>query len=171
MNVSDESWGNGQDGNKAAIWGIFLDKTTGKEVCVFNMHLPTRTEPSKLATAKMVAEEVAKVAEGRPVFITGDYNMTEEAYTFKYLENDVEYIRDAGLDVPADKRINWEFNSMYGDKPLEKKRRDSLHIDHIFYTPCNSRPISWELEYKNGSNGSHGSDHHPVLIVFEYALQ
>ncbi len=169
VNVSDESWGNGQDGNKAAIWGVFLDKKSGEEVCVFNLHLPTRTEPSKLATAKMVAEKVLEVSDGRPVFITGDYNMDEKAYTFQYLQNDVEYIRDAGLAVAPEHRRNWEFASMGGDKPMEKKTKNSLHIDHIFYTPSNSEPLSWELETSHGSNGSHGSDHHPIMIEFRYA--
>ena len=169
VNVSDESWGNGQDGNKAAIWGVFLDRKTGKEVCLFNMHLPTRTEPSKLATAKMVAEKVREVAGDAPVFITGDYNMDERAYTFSYLQNDVEYLRDAGLALPPDRRRNWEFASMGGDKPMAEKKRTSLHIDHVFYTPASAEPLSWELDPEPGSNGSHGSDHHPIMVVFRYA--
>ena len=169
VNVSDESWGNGQDGNKAAIWVILKDKKTGKEICMFNTHLPTRTEPSKLATAKMLAEEVLKVAGGRPVFITGDYNMDEKAYTFNYLQYDVEYLRDAGLAVNPDKRRNWQFASMGGNKPMAEKQKTSLHIDHVFYTPASAEPLSWELETAPGSNGSPGSDHHPIMIVFRYA--
>jgi len=169
VNVSDESWGNGADGNKSALWGIFLDQKTGCELCVFNLHLPTRTEPSKLGTARMVVEKVAEVAGGRPVFIIGDYNMTYDSYTFRYLEDDVEYLKDAGAALPRSKCKNWEFDSGGGDKPMEKKNKNSKHVDHVFYTPSNVEPLRWELNTKLGSNGSFGSDHHPIMVVFRYS--
>ena len=169
VNATVESWGNGQDGNKAAIWAIFTDKQTGKRFCVFNLHLPTRTEPSKLATAKMVAAEAARVAEGLPVFITGDFNMNEEGFTFKYLENDVSFLADGGLATPPENRKDWDVYSGHGLNPVEKRARNGKHIDHIFYTPASAEPVSFETCNYLGSNGSAGSDHLPVAIVFKYA--
>lgn len=169
VNVSDESWGNGQDGNKAAIWAILLDKKTGKEICLFNLHLPTRSDPAKLATAKMLAQEVERVAGDRPVFITGDFNTDERSLAYYYLELDVEYLKDGGMALPLEKRRNWIYASMGGNMPLEKKTKNSRHIDHIFYTPASARPLRWEMNLDWGSNGSWGSDHHPLLMVFQYA--
>jgi len=169
VNLSDESWGNAADGNKAALWGIFQDLKTGCELCVFNVHFPTRTEPSKLGTAKMVAEKIAEVAGGRPVFIIGDYNMDYSSFTYQYLENDVEYIRDAGAALPEEKRKNFEFDAGGGNVPMEKKSRKSRHVDHVFYTPATVEPLRWELNPNLGSNGSYGSDHHPILVVFRYS--
>jgi len=169
VNATIESWGNGQDGNKAAIWGIFLDKKTGKRFCVFNLHLPTRSEPAKLATAKMVAAEAAKVAGGLPVFITGDFNMNEEGFTFKYLENDVAFLADGGLATPPEKRKDWEVYSGSGLNPLEKRQKNGKHIDHVFFTPASAEPVGFETCNWLGSNGSVGSDHLPVAVEFKYA--
>lgn len=168
VNVSDESWGNGQDGNKAAIWAILLDKKNGKEICLFNLHLPTRSDPAKLATAKMLAHEVERVAGDRPVFITGDFNTDERSLAYYYLELDVEFLRDGGVALPKEKRRNWEYASMGGNKPMKEKTRNSRHIDHIFYTPASARPLSWEVNLDWGSNGYWGSDHHPLLMKFQY---
>jgi len=168
-NVSTESWANGADGNKAAIWAILLDKKTGQEICIFNLHLPTRTDPSKLGTARMVGAEVAKVAKGRPVFITGDYNADENTYAYVYLRKYLGYLEDGGLATPSEKRENWSYDSGYGKQPLEKKKQSNRHIDHVLFTPSNARPLSWHQQINFGSNGFGGSDHHPVMVVFQYA--
>ncbi len=169
-NSSAESWGNGQDPNKSMIWGIFYDKQTKKKFCVMNLHLPTRSEPSKLATAKMVAEEAARVAEGLPVFITGDFNLTEKGFSFIYLEEDVEYLKDAGLALDDKDRKWWDYYSGAGlVLPVEKKTRDSRHVDHILYTPASAKPVRWETEIHPGSNGAPGSDHLPIVVTFRYA--
>lgn len=169
-NSSAESWGNGQDPNKSMIWGIFYDKLTGKKLCVMNLHLPTRSQPSKLATAKMVAEEATKVAEGLPVFITGDFNLGEKEFSFRFLVEDVEYLRDAGLALDDKDRKWWDYYSGSGlVLPVEKKARDSRHVDHILYTPASVVPVKWETEIHPGSKGAPGSDHLPIVVTFRYA--
>jgi exonuclease III len=79
----------------------------------------------------------------------------------KLVESDI--VNDAMLALPASKRENAQYFSMANYRPKEKITKNGLHIDHVFYTPANSKVLSWKL-ILDSYDGMYGSDHLPIVI-------
>ena len=107
------------------------------------------------------------LAGGLPVILTGDFNMDEKTPGYaKLVESGI--VEDSMLALPAPKRINAQYFSMANYKPKEKISKNGLHIDHVFYTPANSKVLSWKL-ILDSYDGVYGSDHLPIMIDWKIA--
>ena len=55
-----------------------------------------------------------------------------------------------------------EINSLHNYKDIAKNRKDGMHIDHVFYTPSNSKAVSAKVILDN--NTKVASDHLPIYM-------
>lgn len=155
--VGYDSWG-----MRLCNYAKFRDKKNGMEFYVFNSHFDHRGQEAKEYSSVVLLNKVMELAKGLPVVLTGDFNMDEKTPGYaKLVESDI--VNDAMLALPASKRENAQYFSMANYRPKEKITKNGLHIDHVFYTPANSKVLSWKL-ILDSYDGVYGSDHLPIVI-------
>ena len=155
--VGYDSWG-----MRLCNYAKFRDKRNGMEFYVFNSHFDHRGQEAKEYSSVVLLDKVMELANGLPVVLTGDFNMDEKTPGYaKLVESDI--VNDAMLALPASKRENAQYFSMANYRPKEKITKNGLHIDHVFYTPANSKVLSWKL-ILDSYDGVYGSDHLPIVI-------
>lgn len=155
-------------------WGVrlcnyakFRDKRSGMEFYMFNSHYDHRGLEAKEYSSVMLLDKVMKIAGGLPVVLTGDFNTAEDTPGYiKLIESGI--VDDAMLALPVSKRENAQYYSMSHYKPKETIAKNGLHIDHVFYTPANSKVLSWKL-ILDSYDGVFGSDHLPIVIDWKIA--
>ena len=160
--VGYDSWG-----MRLCNYAKFRDKRNGMEFYVFNSHFDHRGQEAKEHSSVVLLNKVMELAKGLPVVLTGDFNMDEKTPGYaKLIESGI--VEDSMLALPALKRINSQYFSMANYKPKEKISKSGLHIDHVFYTPANSKVLSWKL-ILDSYDGVYGSDHLLIMIDWKIA--
>ena len=160
--IGYDSWG-----MRLCNYAKFRDKTNGMEFYLFNSHFDHRGQEAKEYSSVVLLDKVMTLANGLPVILTGDFNMDEKTPGYaKLIESGI--VDDSMLALPVTKRINAQYFSMANYKPKEKISKSGLHIDHVFYTPANSKVLSWKL-ILDSYDGVYGSDHLPIMIDWKIA--
>ena len=160
--IGYDSWG-----MRLCNYAKFHDKVNDMDFYIFNSHFDHRGLEAKEYSSVLLLDKVMTLAGGLPVILTGDFNMDENTPGYaKLIESGI--VDDAMLALPAAKRINSQYFSMANYKPKEKISKSGLHIDHVFYTPANSKVLSWKL-ILDSYDGVYGSDHLPIMIDWKIA--
>ena len=72
------TWGKFAIKDKEQRHGLFnRRKTTGKVIYFFNLHMDHVGVVARREAAKLVVQSVREIAQGAPVFITGDFNVDQ----------------------------------------------------------------------------------------------
>ena len=129
---------------------------------LFCIHFDETGQEAKEYSSVVLLNKVMELAKGLPVVLTGDFNMDEKTPGYAKLI-DSGIVDDSMLALPAPKRVNSQYFSMANYKPKEKISKNGLHIDHVFYTPANSKVLSWKL-ILDSYDGVYGSDHLPIVV-------
>ena len=160
--VGYDSWG-----MRLCNYAKFRDKINDMEFYIFNSHFDHRGQEAKEYSSVVLLDKVMTLAEGLPVILTGDFNTDENTPGYARLI-DSGIVDDTMLALPASKRVNAQYFSMGHYKPKEKITKNGVHIDHVFYTPANSKVLSWKLVL-DSYDGVYGSDHLPIVIDWKIA--
>ena len=155
--IGYDSWG-----MRLCSYAKFRDKKNDMEFYVFNSHFDHRGQEAKEYSSVVLLNKVMELAKGLPVVLTGDFNMDEKTPGYaKLIESGI--VDDSMLALPVAKRTNAQYYSMAHYRPKENITKNGLHIDHVFYTPANSKVLSWKL-ILDSFDGVYGSDHLPIVI-------
>lgn len=141
-------------------WVKFYDKKTDKVFFHFNGHYDHRGYEAKIVASYIVLDMVRHISKGMPAFVTADYNAAENSEPYAVLKQS-GIVEDSMDAVPNP--INKEYQSHTEYKPAEKKAKNGMHIDHLFYTPNAVKINKWELIIKP-YDGKWGSDHLPIYV-------
>lgn len=150
---------------RLCTWARFRVLESGQEFFIFNSHLDHRGMEAKAYSPIVLQNMIQKLAPDMPVFCTGDFNFTEKTEGYRRMLS-CRWLDDAMLALPEDKRENWEYFSMSNFKPMSTVAKSHTHLDHIFYTPANSRVLTWKMVTWS-KDGVFGSDHLPVVIDWQ----
>ena len=142
------------------IWARFKDLKTGKEFYHFNSHFDHKSEEAKQVAAGILVETVRRIAGEAPAILTGDYNTSETSVGYDKIVN-CGFLDNSKLAVKNP--VNYMYYSQARYKSINTVSQKDIHIDHIFYTPANSRIETWELVIKT-YGGYYGSDHLPIVV-------
>ncbi len=158
------SWGN--EIPRIVTWGRFVEKETGRAVCVFNTHFDHRSQPSREKSAEFVAALIAKEAAGSPVVLTGDFNAGEQNPAIQRLkqeegENALGLV-DTFRAVHPDEKTVGTFNGFEG-------RTDGEKIDYIF--TCRDAKVESAEILRTSRDSRHPSDHFPVSAVLAFPVK
>ena len=110
--------------------GMLNRKTTatGKEFFFFNLHMDHVGVVARHEAAKLVVQRVREIAQGAPVFITGDFNVdqNDEIYTI---------FTESGLlkDSYDAARIRFAENGTFNN--FKTNYYTKSRIDHVFVSP------------------------------------
>lgn len=66
------SWGSSRP--RIATWVVLHERATGREVVHVNTHLDHRSAEARAEGARLIRERLGRLAGGRPVILTGDFN-------------------------------------------------------------------------------------------------
>ena len=152
--------GYGADYSRFMIWARFKDLKTGKEFYHFNSHFDHKSEEAKQVAAGILVETVRRIAGEAPAILTGDYNTSETSVGYDKIVN-CGFLDNSKLAVKNP--VNYMYYSQARYKSINTVSQKDIHIDHIFYTPANSRIETWELVIKT-YGGYYGSDHLPIVV-------
>jgi endonuclease/exonuclease/phosphatase family metal-dependent hydrolase len=136
-------------------FGKFRDKSSGRELYVFNTHFDHIGKQARSESARLILKTIKEVAGDQPVVLTGDFNVVETDKPYQILEE--SFLRDAfyASQLPS---VGPEFTFSGFDVPgPEKKRR----IDFIFVNDVIDVTRHAILSLFRGD--SFPSDHLPVI--------
>ncbi len=138
-------------------WGKFRDKSTQKELFVFNTHFDHIGDTARAESSRLIVDTIKKVADGMPVILTGDFNATPDSKPYVNLTN--ESILEDAYDASALPHVGPEF-SFEGFKTLDStatKRR----IDYVFVN--DKVDVLKHAFISDFRDGRYPSDHLPVI--------
>ncbi len=153
--------------HRRCVWAKFLDKTSGAEFFVFNVHTNSMDYPQdteRLKSARVIISQIGKIAGKDPFILCGDFNAFDTSDSIRTYLSDGRFsdARAASKTPPQGTRNSYSQFGKYDADP------DYDRIDYIFlssrFTPLNYRIISGKL------NGSYPSDHYPVCSLLELKL-
>ncbi|MEX0646280.1 MAG: endonuclease/exonuclease/phosphatase family protein [Balneolaceae bacterium] len=142
-------------------FGKFRDLQTGKSFYVFNTHFDHIGQTAREESAKLILEIIREQAEGFPVVLTGDFNITEDNPAYQELTNEGSGLTDAYY-VSENPHVGPDFTfEGFEVKSSDNQRR----IDFIF--------VSGQVSVLNHAiissfrEGYYPSDHLPVYAVID----
>ena len=148
---------------RIATWAHFVTSSDGRELFVLNTHFDHRGEQARLESARLLKEQVSKLANGLQVIVMGDLNATSEQPPLVLLSDtplsDGRSLRDGFVHsiVPH----HGPASTWTGFTKIEADRR----IDYIFASE--DLPIHYHAILTDKLEDRYTSDHLPVLVEVE----
>ena len=147
------SWGNWIP--RIVTWGRFLEKSSGRGIYVFNIHLDHLSETSRVKSAAYLAKRIAERKHADPAIVLGDFNSDETGTAVRALVTD-----DSPAVLVDTFRVVHPNEASVGTFHAFTGARDGGKIDHILVTP-GATLLAAEIVHDN-RQGRYPSDHFPV---------
>lgn len=176
--IDDENRGNcgvSDCASKAATWGVFEDKKTGKRYIVVSTHMCTRSNGVRGLQAVEVVDLITSLVEkyDAPVFFGGDFNGLPNHANYTYFVSDKANYIDVALNGVAKEfasitRTHHTYPLYNPELDLELVAPDdntgeSLScIDHIMMTNAENVEVNVYGVVVDECSQS-GSDHYPIF--------
>jgi endonuclease/exonuclease/phosphatase family metal-dependent hydrolase len=148
---------------RIATWAHFVTSSDGRELFVLNTHFDHRGEQARLESARLINEQVSKLANRLPVIVMGDLNATSEQPPLVLL-SDTPLSDGRSLHDGFDHSIqphHGPASTWTGFTKIEAQRR----IDYIFASE--DLPIHYHAILTDKLENRYPSDHLPVLVEVE----
>lgn len=143
---------------RIVTWAFLKDKSSGREIALFNTHFDHVGKVARVESAKLILSRIEEISQGRTVVLTGDFNVTLSSEAVKTLIDGG--LVNSAVDAPIIYGPRWSFHD-FGRVPLERR---SL-IDFIF----TSKDISLKSfrVIDDNMEGGYLSDHTPIFVSME----
>ena len=159
------------------VWARFREKAggaaTGRTVLFANTHLDYRFEHTALLQAALCDRVLSERAlPGEPVFLTGDFNMSERSWPVRYLLGEPLALPGAEATCPPlPLRDAWR--AAHPDAPDERSYHGwgaataNRRIDYLLFAGPGLRVLDAAIEHAAPS-GPFPSDHDPLVATFAW---
>ena len=162
--------------SKAATWGVFEDKKTGKRYIVVTTHMATRSNGIRGKQAIEIVDVISSLVQkyNAPVFFGGDFNGLPTSANYVYFVSEGVDYADLALNNSATvfasttathhryPRFNAELGFMLPD--VEDNTQESLKcIDHIMTTNADNVKVGVYGVVVDECSMS-ASDHYPIYV-------
>ena len=146
---------------RIASWVRLVDKTSGGELFVLNMHWDHISVPAREQSARLVRRRLTDLAEGLPAIVMGDLNAPEDSKAVSELVGAKDApgrpLKDSFRAVhPEPSREESTFNHWKGTTVGKR-------IDFILHT-AEFKPTAAEI-VRTDYDGRWPSDHYPVTAT------
>lgn len=157
--IGSITWGTAY--RRMVTWVRLRERTTGRELYVWNTHFDHQVEEARQKSAALVRDRLREIPRDVPVLLIGDFNCAAGASPAYALLTREAGLADAWLETPT--RVNEGLNTFHNyEPPLRKGER----IDWILA----SRPVRVQrteiVTYHEGTQ--YPSDHFPVVADVEF---
>ena len=143
------TWGNTV--TRICTWVRLRDRSSGRTVSAFNVHLDHESQPSRERSAAMLLARIALRGNDDPVLVTGDFNAGEANPAVAAMRT---RFRDSYRTVHPSDSIAGTFHAFRGDSAGEK-------IDYVFVSP--EWTVLGAAILRTSVAGRYPSDHFPVI--------
>lgn len=160
-----KDWGNNI--TRICSWGRFVEKSTGRAMYHFNLHLDHQSQNSREKSVALLIRRIQARTHPDPVVVTGDFNAGEDNPAIR----DMKGADNPGGGYPAGTRnpipLVDTFRELYPDATGVgtfngfEGNTDGPKIDYIFVEP-GTKVLEAEI-LRDNDNGQYPSDHFPVL--------
>ncbi|MDP5120196.1 MAG: endonuclease/exonuclease/phosphatase family protein [Spirosomaceae bacterium] len=166
LNEHPEIVGYGWDArfNRVVTWAKLLDKSTQKEVIIFNTHFDHQGEIARRESAKLVLNKVKEIAGNTPFVVTGDFNATPSQEPIQVLTDkskDFHFVSSENLSQTPHFGPNGTFTG------FKEKERDNEPIDYVFVSEKNAEVLK-HATLSNTWGGLYASDHFAVMATLRF---
>lgn len=110
---------------RICTWGYFKDKKTRLKFYFFNLHMDHVGIVARREAAKLVVERIGLIAKGRPVILTGDFNVDQNNEIYTTFTN-------SGLLVDSYEQAHIRFAENGTFNSYNPELKTESRIDHIF---------------------------------------
>jgi endonuclease/exonuclease/phosphatase family metal-dependent hydrolase len=142
-----------------ANWALLRDKASGFSFMFVNTHFDNAGVNKEPASA-LFRERIAKLAQGLPLIVTGDFN-TKASETERYG-------RFSGTDVQPPLLQN--AYTLAHEPAVDSKLHPNQRIDHILAGgPCKVEATQWRVDTRPLRNGQPMSDHDPIFAQLRFS--
>jgi len=163
--IGSKSWGNKI--TRICTWAQFEEKSSGKIIFVYNLHLDHRSQNSRVKSTELVAQKISAQANGQPFVITGDFNAGEKSKEITFLVNShpPESLKPILPVVDTFRVIHPETSEVGTFNGFEGKKNGDK-IDYIFVSST-IKTLDAEILDDN-KFGQYPSDHFPVTAIIRF---
>ncbi|MEM9667046.1 MAG: endonuclease/exonuclease/phosphatase family protein [Bacteroidota bacterium] len=139
---------------RMVTWGHFRDRSTGQALYVFNTHFDHVGTEARLQSAQLLVDRLQEMAEGVPVVVTGDFNVTPSAPPYATLTSVLTDTFNAAAD--GHHGPTGTFSGFTVNAPVSARR-----IDYVFV----QGPIEVQRHaiLSDHTDLGYPSDHLPVV--------
>lgn len=142
-------------------WARIIDKKTGKQIRLLDLHLDHKVDEAKVNQAKLVVREAAQYADSFPQILCGDFNSKKNSPQVRhFIENGWH---DAYDELHEGKEFGYTAHAFKGDDRPYKPAHG--RIDYIM-TKGGAKARSCEV-LKDRPRGIWPSDHYFMLAEIE----
>lgn len=155
----------GSEGWDAALprivtWASFRSKNGDAPFYHFNTHFDHRGEIARAESASLIRTQIGKLAEGKPVILTGDFNSLDSEDPYLILTEPIP--ADAML---LDSRFVAQQEDVTTFRGFEIGSTETRRIDYIFHSSLVTALDHYV--YEKSRDGRYPSDHLPVVATFK----
>ena len=142
---------------RVCSWGEFVEKESKLKFFCFNTHFDHVGVQARVESAKLILEQIKKIAGDAPVILMGDFNFDQNSEGFQVLN--ASNLEDSYSSAAIRMAGNGTFNSFNINTQSDRR------IDHIF--------VSKHFEVQrygiltDSYQAKFPSDHFPVLVVIQ----
>lgn len=151
---------------RICTWARLRDRVTGREIFYANTHFDHKGIVSREQSARLLVKRVAELAQGKPIILTGDFNVNEDSPAYAVIAKPQNGSKQGWL-VDAFRAVHpnrsAEEASFHGFKGTKVGSR----IDFVFHSR-DFKPVSATIERLVSPAGKYSSDHYAVTAVLEY---
>lgn len=164
--VGSITWNNAC--TRICTWARLIDKASGLAFYVFNLHLDHVSQPSRVKSAVLVAERIARRTHPDPFVVMGDFNVGEDNPAMRYLKGQAQPTGVNPIETPLVDtfRVLHAQATEVGTFNGFKGRRTGNKIDYIL-APANAQVIESAI-IQTAYNGRYPSDHFPVSATLRW---
>ena len=157
LSATPDEVSRGWDGacNRMCTWVKLHDRTSGRDLFLFDTHLDHKGKQARLEGAKLLAERIQKIAGRNVAFLTGDFNAPATAAVLEPLFEAFSSARDKA-------RMTDHLATYNG---WGKAKPGGSAIDHIFYQ--RATPLFFKTITREFSGRAYVSDHYPIVATFQ----
>lgn len=168
--------------HRICTWGHFRVKSTKKELYYFNLHMDHIGVQARMESAKLVVNKIKEICAGKPVILTGDFNVDQTNPIYDTFVN--SGVLDDSYEICE---IRYALDGTANG--FNPNSFTNSRIDHVFVTP-GTRVIRYGVltdtyrtmtpearQYENGNfpkeitfqayEARTPSDHFPVKVILE----
>ncbi len=142
---------------RMATWAKLQPRTGGEAVYVFNTHLDISGEKTRDAQARVLRQQIERIAGSAPVIVTGDFNTTEDSPTYRTLLGAAAGLSDSYRTVHTRVASNERTHHGFGGK-THGQRIDWILTSRHFHA-------GGAAIVRHERNGKFPSDHFPITAV------
>jgi len=144
--------------NRICTWVKFKEKKEGKEFFFFNIHFDHKGVIARRESPKLLLSKIKEIADGYPLFVTGDFNTNQHHDNYKVL-NESGLVKDS---YHLAKRIRNRNTPTFNGYRAELKGTN--RIDHIYVSLSPALDIKSYRILTDSYKGMYPSDHFPIML-------